>query len=215
MLCCDGTLYCPWYPSYRTVGLSQSASAGTSRFRLVLGVFHRVRVCRAECFGVRTLPPPRARPPPHTPTHTPFTCVRSLLGRHYRCLEENKDDLSKALPLYSRRRAPEAKDLVELSRGFDRTGVSGFFGFVLPLIVDSICHKLAPAVFAPNTISFLQREEMTFRDIRLRKMVDRVSQGVLLAAAVGVVFGGARVAWTGLGPLMVRAISTVTRGRTL
>lgn len=127
--------------------------------------------------------------------------VRSDLG--YRCLQETGDDLSRALPLYSRRRAPEAKHIVELSRGFDRTGIPGFFGFILPLIVDSICHKFAPAVFAPNTISFLQQDSYTFRQIRLRKTLDRIYQGALFAALVGIVSMGARSAWAGFGvPLM-------------
>ncbi|CAN0377923.1 unnamed protein product, partial [Ectocarpus sp. 12 AP-2014] len=100
-----------------------------------------------------------------------------------RCLEETGDDLAAALPLYSRRRAPEAKDLVELSRGFDRTGVAGFFGFILPLILDSMFHNALPKVFAPNTIAFLQTEGITFRGIRRRKGLDRVMQGVVLMAA--------------------------------
>ncbi|CAM9653096.1 unnamed protein product, partial [Sphacelaria rigidula] len=108
------------------------------------------------------------------------------------CLEETGDDLSKALPLYSRRRAPEAKDLVKLSRGFDRTGIAGLFGFILPLIVDSISHKLAPAIFAPNTIAFLQKEGFTFRQIRLRKLLDRFSQGLVFATISGLSFWVAR-----------------------
>ena len=111
------------------------------------------------------------------------------------CLEETGDDLSQALPLFSRRRAPEAKDLVELSRGFDRTGIRGFFGFILPLILDSICHGAAPRVFAPNTIAMLQKEGMTFRRIRCRKALDRVMQAFLVGAAAAAVLVAARAAF--------------------
>lgn len=124
-----------------------------------------------------------------------------------RCLNETGDDLSKALPLYSSLRAPEAKDLVELSRGFDRTGVAGMLGFVLPLILDSICHKAAPWLFAPNTIAFLQREGTTFRSIRLRKALDRVMQGVLLAGVGAAVFAGCRAGVGALWPLVAAAFA--------
>lgn len=119
-----------------------------------------------------------------------------------RCLEETGDDLSKALPMYSRMRASEAKDLVELSRGFDRTGVTGFFGFVVPLILDSIFHTAAPAIFAPNTIAFLQKEGTTFRQIRLRKGLDRVMQGVVLGTVGGLMFAVIRMGSIVLWPLV-------------
>ncbi|CAM9189999.1 unnamed protein product [Choristocarpus tenellus] len=98
------------------------------------------------------------------------------------CLEETGDDLSKALPLFSQLRASEAKDLVELSRGFDRSGLASIFGFVVPLILDGISHKLAPTVFRPNTISFLQTQGVTFGHIRRRKWLDRAMQATLLTA---------------------------------
>ncbi|CBJ26418.1 Kynurenine 3-Monooxygenase [Ectocarpus siliculosus] len=126
-----------------------------------------------------------------------------------RCLEETGDDLAAALPLYSRRRAPEAKDLVELSRGFDRTGVAGFFGFILPLILDSVFHNALPKVFAPNTIAFLQREGITFRGIRRRKGLDRVMQGVVLMAAGVAAVSALRVGAGALGPLVASAFAAI------
>lgn len=127
----------------------------------------------------------------------------------YRCLEETGDDLKAALPLYSRRRAPEAKDLVELSRGFDRTGVKGFLGFILPLILDSIFHGAAPRVFAPNTIAFLQKEGTTFRYIRLRKALDRIMQGAVLGAVGAAAFVGLRMGVRALAPLAVSALTAI------
>jgi hypothetical protein len=112
--------------------------------------------------------------------------------------------LCKALPLYSKRRGPEAKALVEFQvrvrvvrshmcmawsssavpaphiytytpgritnnhththiymntqAGFDYDAKTkeGFLRFILPLILDSIFHRLAPRVFAPNGIRLLQ-----------------------------------------------------------
>lgn len=126
-----------------------------------------------------------------------------------RCLEESGDDLAAALPLYSRLRAPEARDLVELSRGFDRTGVAGFFGFILPLIVDSIFHGALPSVFAPNTIAFLQREGFTFRSIRRRKALDRVMQAAVLGAAGAATFAALRAVGGALAPLVVSALAGI------
>lgn len=126
-----------------------------------------------------------------------------------RCLEETGDNMAAALPLYSRRRAREAKDLVELSRGFDRTGIAGFFGFILPLIVDSIFHRAAPKVFEANTISVLQRQGITFRYIRLRKALDRVMQGTVLGAVGVVAFTALRVGVRALSPLVVSALAAI------
>lgn len=142
-----------------------------------------------------------------TPASSPSTVQHDRDKK--RCLEETGDDLKAALPLYSRRRAPEAKDLVELSRGFDRTGVAGFLGFILPLILDSIFHGAAPKVFAPNTIAFLQREETTFRYIRMRKALDRVMQGAVLGALGVAAFAGLRIGARALAPLVVSALAAI------
>lgn len=98
---------------------------------------------------------------------------------------------------------------MELSRGFDRTGVKGFLGFILPLILDSMFHGAAPRVFAPNTIAFLQMEGTTFRYIRLRKALDRVMQGAVLGAVGAAAFVGLRVGVRALAPLVVSALAAI------
>lgn len=98
---------------------------------------------------------------------------------------------------------------MELSRGFDRTGVAGFLGFILPLILDSIFHGAAPKVFAPNTIAILQREGNTFRHIRLRKALDRVMQGAVLGAVAIAAFTGLRMGVRALAPLVLSALATI------
>jgi hypothetical protein len=77
---------------------------------------------------------------------------------------------------YSNRRAKEAKTLVRLSRELDRPGKVGFLTFILPLILDSIFHGLAPTFFSPNIITMLQREQYTFRQVAARKRIDRINQ---------------------------------------
>lgn len=88
-----------------------------------------------------------------------------------------------ALPEFSRRRAADAKALVDISRGFD----GGFLTFVLPLILDGIFHSLAPALFAPNTIQMLQKEDWTFSRVARRKRRDRTAQVGIIAAVLACV----------------------------
>ena len=77
-----------------------------------------------------------------------------------------------ALPEFSRRRAADAKALVEISRGFD----GGFLTFVLPLILDGVFNKLAPWLFMPNTIQMMQRPDWSFSRVAYRKRRDRAVQ---------------------------------------
>ena len=81
-------------------------------------------------------------------------------------LDDADGDTSVALPQYSKKRAADAKALVDLSRSFD----GGFMTFVLPLIVDSIFNKVAPWLFMPNTIQMLQREGMVVQRDRQAQM---------------------------------------------
>jgi 2-polyprenyl-6-methoxyphenol hydroxylase-like FAD-dependent oxidoreductase len=90
-----------------------------------------------------------------------------------------------ALPLFSARRAADAKALVDISRGFD----GGFLTFVLPLILDGVFHKAFPNVFMPNTIQMLQKEDWTFSRVARRKRAERVAQVAILSTLL------AAVAW--------------------
>ena len=50
------------------------------------------------------------------------------------------------------------KALVDISRGLD----GGFLTFVLPIILDGIFHKLAPALFMPNVIQMMLNPDWSF-----------------------------------------------------
>ena len=89
-----------------------------------------------------------------------------------KALQRHKDDLSKALPAYSRDRAKQAKAMVQMSKTLD----GGIFNFIIPLVVDSILHKKLPLIFAPNTITLLQNEKLSFTQVLWRKRLDRVVQ---------------------------------------
>ena len=93
---------------------------------------------------------------------------------------------SVALAAFSAKRGPEAKALVQISRGLDRPGFLGFVTFILPIILDSVFHAALPKVFGPNVIASLQQDG-TFVDVRRRKRRDRLLQagviGSCLAAA--------------------------------
>ncbi|KAK3238511.1 hypothetical protein CYMTET_51482 [Cymbomonas tetramitiformis] len=57
------------------------------------------------------------------------------------------------------------KVLVELSRSLDHKGVLGAFTFIIPIIMDSIFHKLLPSVFAPNVLNTLQNQKYSFTEV--------------------------------------------------
>jgi kynurenine 3-monooxygenase len=90
------------------------------------------------------------------------------------------EKISDAIQLFSRHRAPESKTLVRISRDLDRPGKLGFIMFILPIILDSIFHKLAPRLFRPNVITMLQREAFTFQGLARRKRLDRMLQVLIL-----------------------------------
>ncbi|EKX46622.1 hypothetical protein GUITHDRAFT_70296 [Guillardia theta CCMP2712] len=106
------------------------------------------------------------------------------------CLDKHESSagMEGALSQFSSIRAGEAKALVQISRGFDRPGLKGFFSFILPIILDGIFNKLAPQVFGQNTISMLQQEGMTFQGVRDRKRRDRVLQVLVLGTIFFTIF---------------------------
>ena len=104
------------------------------------------------------------------------------------CLASTHDDLSQALPLFSKQRANEAKSLVEFQAGFDYDAktTEGFLRFILPLILDGVFHKHLPRLFAPNGIRLLQDHTYTYSGVRARKRRDRALQLLLIGGVVGV-----------------------------
>eukprot|EP01041_Mallomonas_annulata_P003810 gene3810-7580_t len=98
-------------------------------------------------------------------------------------LNKTNNIIDKAIKIFSNERAKDTKSLVHMSRKLD----GGFFSFVLPLIIDTILHNLAPWLFSPNSISSLQNEKLKFSQIQKRKRLDRVLQfgfGLALLASV-------------------------------
>jgi 2-polyprenyl-6-methoxyphenol hydroxylase-like FAD-dependent oxidoreductase len=122
---------------------------------------------------------------------------------------ESTTSIKEATHLFSKDRAEESKALVQISRKLDRPGLLGVFTFILPLVVDSIFHKLAPWLFSPNTIAMLQKSENTFCGLRRRKRLERVGQLATLGSFVAVLTIGARQ--------LIRTMSRVTgkRGTTV
>lgn len=100
------------------------------------------------------------------------------------CLNDTKDNVTTALKLFSARRGKEAEALVSISRRLD----GGFLTFVLPLILDKILSEKLPRIFAPNTITLLQNENLLFTQVRNRKRLDRVMQVALLGVVLSYSF---------------------------
>ncbi|CAE8632368.1 unnamed protein product [Polarella glacialis] len=122
-------------------------------------------------------------------------CLEEVLGAeghlHSATLEQA---LPQALSLYSKRRAPEARSLVECQRIFDQpTPLRFALAFVLPLVLDSIFHGMLPSIFAPGLLALFQDGEYTFTEARRRKRLDRLGQAVILGV-MAVLAVGASVA---------------------
>lgn len=115
---------------------------------------------------------------------------------------ESTTSMKEATHLFSKKRAKESKALVQISRKLDRPGLIGVFAFIMPLIVDSIFHKLAPWIFSPNTIAMLQKSENTFCGLRRRKRLERLGQIITVGSVVTFLTIGARQ--------LIRATSIVT-----
>jgi kynurenine 3-monooxygenase len=91
-------------------------------------------------------------------------------------LSKYNNSIGQAIHEYSKFRTIESKTLVRISRELDRPGRLGFITFILPIILDSIFHKLSPKLFMPNVITMLQRENYTFQQLARRKRLDRLAQ---------------------------------------
>jgi len=97
------------------------------------------------------------------------------------CLEECRDDPVAAASAFTAARAEDARALVQMSRGFDGKGPLGTVRFLLPLLLDSQLHKVAPALFTPPTLRALQDERFTFIGLARRKLIERFVLGIILA----------------------------------
>lgn len=120
--------------------------------------------------------------------------------------------MSDAVHLFSKERAPEAAALVKVSRELDRPGKLGFITFILPIILDSIFHKLAPKVFEANNIQMLQRTGYSFCRLQKRKRLDRIMQAAILGSFATGTFIGARYSIRSVARLLGRQTSTVVAG---
>lgn len=106
------------------------------------------------------------------------------------CIDDANNNVVEAVHEFSKRRAKDSKTLVRISRDLDRPGFIGAVSFIIPLILDSIFNKINPKLFAPNIISMLQRDDMTFNQVARRKRIDRIAQLTI----IGSFLSGA--AWT-------------------
>lgn len=106
------------------------------------------------------------------------------------CLDETKDNVSKAISLFSEKRASDSEAMVSISRNMDRPGKLFFINFLIPLILDGIFSKLAPKIFAPNMFQMFQRRDIGFTQIRNRKRLDRVMQSSVILTTIFGIFKG-------------------------
>jgi len=115
-----------------------------------------------------------------------------------KALDNTNDDIGKALILYSKMRAKDAKALVHMSKRLD----GGFLVFVLPLLLDSVFHRLLPIVFSPNTISFLQNDKYRFSDILNKKRFDRLMQMIIITMIMMIIGNGIKSMLTAISMII-------------
>eukprot|EP00472_Partenskyella_glossopodia_P005191 CAMPEP_0197541010 /NCGR_PEP_ID=MMETSP1318-20131121/66921_1 /TAXON_ID=552666 /ORGANISM="Partenskyella glossopodia, Strain RCC365" /LENGTH=374 /DNA_ID=CAMNT_0043100135 /DNA_START=743 /DNA_END=1867 /DNA_ORIENTATION=+ len=110
-----------------------------------------------------------------------------------KALDDSDGVFADALPLYSKRRSPSVKALVEISRSYDREMKNPLqtAAFVIPLILDSTLNKYLPKIFERTALGMMQDERYSFDQIRRRKARDRFVQGVAVASMLtGMGYGG-------------------------
>lgn len=95
------------------------------------------------------------------------------------CLETH-NDVGKALQQYTDSHKRNVETLVKMSRTFD----GGFLSFILPIILDTLFHKILPSVFSTNCIRMLQKHELPFAQAGAIKRKDRALQVSILALVV-------------------------------
>jgi kynurenine 3-monooxygenase len=118
-------------------------------------------------------------------------------------------DFTAAVHEFSKRQAGEAQALVTISRDLDRPGKLGFVTFILPLILDSIFHGLAPKLFAPNIITMLQREDYTFQRVARRKRIDRLAQVSIIGGTIAGLYMAALFSIRAIAKAVNRNASTI------
>lgn len=124
------------------------------------------------------------------------------------CIDET-DSMKEAVHEFSRRRAKDSETLVRISRKLDRPGTLGIITFIIPIILDSIFNKMSPKLFAPNIISMLQRDDLTFNQVARRKTVDRIAQVSILGTLLTGITLGTAFLMSSIAKALGRRTSTV------
>lgn len=126
------------------------------------------------------------------------------------CIDDADSNLVEAVHEFSKRRAKDSETLVSISRDLDRPGFIGAVTFIIPLILDSIFNKINPKLFAPNIISMLQRDDMTFNQVARRKRMDRMAQLTIIGSFLSGAAWTAKKAVFTVAKILGRRPSTVT-----
>ena len=117
--------------------------------------------------------------------------------------------MKQAVRLFSKRRAKDSETLVRISRELDRPGTLGTITFIIPIILDAIFSKIAPKIFAPNIITMLQKDDMTFEQVARRKRLDRILQLGVISGGISIALIMARLVVTSLAKAFGRKSSTM------
>jgi len=125
------------------------------------------------------------------------------------CIDDS-ENMAAAVHEFSRRRAKDSETLVRISRDLDRPGFVGAVTFIIPIILDSIFNKINSKLFAPNIISMLQRDDMTFNQVAERKRLDRAVQVGIISSMLTATIWTAKKGIGLVAKALGRRPSTVT-----
>jgi hypothetical protein len=124
----------------------------------------------------------------------------------------SSSDLSSAVQQFTKQRAADSRALVTLSRGMDRPGKLGTIRFILPLILDSMFHKMAPMIFDPSMFGMFQMEGVGFSEIQFRKRRDRLLQMLVIGSGMSALGLGVKYAVRSLAKATGLSNTIVTTG---
>ena len=98
--------------------------------------------------------------------------------------------------------------MVKISRQLDRPGTLGILAFIVPLLLDSVFHGLAPKLFEQNTLAMFQRLDYDFRSIQRRKRLDRFNQ-IIVLGTFGCALSKTKYVFDTLAETTGQSISTI------
>jgi 2-polyprenyl-6-methoxyphenol hydroxylase-like FAD-dependent oxidoreductase len=125
---------------------------------------------------------------------------------------DKTESLKDVVEEFSRVRARDSKAVVTLSRAGDRPGRLGFLSYLVPIVMDAMFHKAAPAIFAPPVPALMHNEKYTFHQVAAIKRRDRLVQVSIIAVSTVLIVRVAKLAIRSIAAALGKRDSSVAMG---